>query len=514
MNSADSLLNWQRTSAIAVVFYLLRAARRFVTDGLPAMAVILATYASAGESTRALMATGVIAAMGIGIIVSILAWLRFRYCIAGDRVLVRSGILHREELSVEFNRIQNISIREPFYMRPFSLALLSIDTAGSGKKEIVLGGIRESVARSLRETILSKTRHPEVGEKTNEQVDEDAPSLLLSRSSKDIVIYGLTINFILWFLIAVGAVFGAQDLSEKIFQWLASRIQLEQVLAVVQGDGSVFTGILIMIGGLLLLLLLLPTISVIGALFRHYGYRLSVEGETYRKNSGLLTRHDESLKRHKIQAVIWKQNFMARVFRRTNIHLRMASAGSAYESGQLPTGPKTTFIVPALNDGQVSELSAEFLPGCDAESAVYSRIDRRRFFKVILGFQVLPPTLLVTILLMLVASWKFVVILPLAVTFTWALLERRWRKMGYAVAGDHGFIRHGLVGSETTVFPLFKVQRVDIRQTPGQNRRGLAHLVIHLASHSLKLPHVKVADAQLFRDLALYHVESTNRPWY
>ena len=82
------------------------------------------------------------------------------------------------------------------------------------------------------------------------------------------------------------------------------------------------------------------------------------------------------------------------------------------------------------------------------------------------------------------------------------------------MVGDYGFIRHGFWGAEITVFPLFKVQRVDIRQTPGQRRKKLAHLAIHLASHSLKISYVDEQDAKLFRDLALYHVESSNRAWY
>ena len=69
-------------------------------------------------------------------------------------------------------------------------------------------------------------------------------------------------------------------------------------------------------------------------------------------------------------------------------------------------------------------------------------------------------------------------------------------------------------GTRITVFPLFKVQRIDIRQTPGQRRKGLAHLSIHLASHSLNIPYICEGDARSFRDLALYHVESSNRAWY
>jgi putative membrane protein len=514
MSEAGSDLNWQRTSAVAVVFFLFNATSRFVTNGLPAVALMVAAYASGSDARKSWILTGLLLAGLIGIVASILRWLRFRFCIVDDRVLVRSGVLHREELSVEFGRIQNISIREPVYMRPFGLALLSIDTAGSGQKEIVLGGIKKDTAIQLRETILSKKDQTVIADPVGGTGALADKSLLLSRSSKDIVIYGLTVNFAFWVLIAVGAFFGSQGVAENFFSWLGTKIQFQDVLSAVESFGGFFGSILILIGMMLVVILLLPLISVLGALVRHYGYRLSVEGETYRKNSGLLTRHDESLKRHKIQAMVLKQNFVARFFKRTNMQLRIASAGSGVESGQLPTGPKTTFLVPALHKHELTELIPGFFPGCEYGDVQFSRINRRRFSMVIMGWAVLPPLILVTGLLSLLVSWKFVVLLPIAAAIAWSIISRVWEKIGYGVVADYGFVCRGFFGTHTTVFPLFKVQRIDIRQTPGQRRKGLAQLSIHLASHTLKIPYVCEHDAKTFRDLALYYVESSNRAWY
>lgn len=513
MSKTGSHLDWERTSPIAVVFFLFNSARQIVTNGLPAVAVVVAAYASGSDTRKSWMLGGFLILGVISVIGSFLGWLRFRFCIDGDKVLVRSGVLNREEISVEFGRIQNISIREPFYMRPFGLALLSIDTAGSGQKEIILGGIKKEAAIQLRETILSKART-----ETIDSVDEadtlPDESLLLSRSTKDIVIYGLTVNFVFWLVIAIGAFFGAYDVAENFFSWVATKIQFEDVITAFESAGGLFGSIVILLVMMLVVLLILPLISVLGALVRHYGYRLSVEGETYRKNSGLLTRHDESLKRHKIQAMILKQNFVGRFFKRTNMQLRVASAGSGVESGQLPTGAKTTFLVPALRDNELADLVPGFFQGCKLDDVQFSRINRRRFSMVMIGWAVLPPLMVVTGILSLVISMKFVVILPVVLTLAWLITSQFWKKIGYGVIGDYGFVRRGFFGTQVTVFPLFKVQRIDIRQTPGQRRKGLAYLAVHLASHSLKIPYVPAHDAEQFRDLALYHVESSNRAWY
>lgn len=512
MKSFHADLKWQRTSPIAAVFFLFHAARGLVSNGLPAVAVIVAAYASGGTGRKTIILSGLLILLVISVISSVLQWMRFRFCIIDDRILLRSGVLHQEELSVAFDRMQNISIREPFYMRPFGLAVLAIDTAGSGQKEIILGGIPKDLAMHLRETILSVV---ETGTADNDEElkTRSDPGQLLSRSGKDIVIYGLTANFVLWIAIAVGAFFGAPDVAENALGWLESRIEVQDVIQTAKNSFGILGSLLMLIGFAIGVLLLLPLVSVMGALIRHYGYRLSVEGETYRRNGGLFTRHDESLKRHKIQAIVLKQNLVARFFKRTNMQLRVASAGSGVDSGQLPAASKSTFLVPSLHPFEVDELSKEFLPDCDITNTRFSRINRRRFSLLILGLMII-PVFAVTGSLSWLVSWKFVAIIPIVFAIAWLAISRYWKVLGYAVAGDYGFVRRGFVGSEITVFPLFKIQRIDVRQTPGQRRKGLAHISIHLASHSLNIPYVRIQDVNKFRDIALYYVESSRQAWY
>ena len=111
----------------------------------------------------------------------------------------------------------------------------------------------------------------------------------------------MTINFLLWVAILVGALAGY---GENIFGKLIDLSDIKALLAVAQNDGGVIVSMLIGFALMVTALLILSLIGVAGALIRHYGYRLTVDGETYRREGGLLSRHDESLKRHKIQAVV------------------------------------------------------------------------------------------------------------------------------------------------------------------------------------------------------------------
>ncbi len=217
--------------------------------------------------------------------------------------------------------------------------------------------------------------------------------------------------------------------------WLSKRVKPEDLLIAVQSDANAIIGVLMIIGLIFAVVLLLPLISVIGALLRHYGYRLTVDGETYRKNSRLLSRHDESMKRHKIQAVVWKQNFVARWFRRINIHLRVASAGSGIESGKLPGVSKATFLIPALHPSEAINLTAEFLPDCQPDQVAFSSVDRRRFTVKSLGIGWLPPIVGISVIPIFLVSWKFALAIPVAMGFAWLIVHQVWKKTGLRHSG-------------------------------------------------------------------------------
>ena len=460
-----------------------------------------------------MMISALVAIVVFGVVAAVLNWLRFRFRVSGDQVLVRSGVFKREELSVEFDRIQNVSIREPFYMRPFGLALLSIDTAGSGKKETTLSGIPKKLASDLRNKMLVDT----VGEASEVAGHEQAGSgdpVLLSRTSREIVIYGLTANFIIWLAIAVGAFFGAFDLHEELGTWLVGHFDPAWAEMIIREGLGLSVFVVTVISVLLLVFVGLPLISILGALYRHHGYQLRVKGETYRKSSGLLSRFDESLKRHKIQAMVLKQNFVAGFFKRTNMQLRVASAGSCAGNGQLSALSKATFQVPVLSKSELPVFVNEFFPQCDFEKVQFTRINRRRLGMVVLGWGVMPPLVVVTTILSLVVNGMFALMLPLVLVAAWLIVNQVWTRIGFGVVGEYGFIRKGFFGTQTTVFPMFKVQRVDISQTPGQRRKRLAQLSIHLASHTLTVPYVPEDDAKRFRDLTLFHMESSKMAWY
>ncbi len=260
-------------------------------------------------------------------------------------------------------------------------------------------------------------------------------------------------------------------------------------------------------------LLMLPLLSIIGSFWRYYGYRLHRDDDTWRRHSGLVSKHDESIKQHKIQSIIWQQNLVARALGRINLRLKQTSAGVAVDTQGTGQKKQPAFIVPALHPADAEQLTGHLLPNSACLDTRFSRADRRYIVRMVLwGWSL--PGVLIALLVAQAWDWRGLLIWPVVMAIGALVMTQCWRRLGYAVRGEYGLIRKGFLGSRISVFPLFKVQRVDIRQTPNQRRRRLAHLTIHLASHSLTLPWIRLEDAHQFRDLALYHVETSTQHWY
>ena len=510
---AESQSDWQRTSPTAVVLFIGQFAKGVLTHGLPALVPLVATFAAVEGLRLYWLALALLPIAAIVLTWSVLSYLRFQFRLDDRLILVREGILQHQRLTIEFSRVQNVSIHEPFFMRPLGLAVLSIDTAGSQSQEITLRGIRKEVAQELRASILAEAGGRAVADDdaTEEQQSQPAAQLLVERTPRQIARYGLTASGLFWVAIAFGFVAGLGG-----GNWFAELMKglVESLIRLVREGGLLYLiGVVTAaVGGVLML----PVLSMAGALIRHYDYRLTREGDTYRRSSGLINRSEEALRQHKIQSVVWKQNAIARALGLVTLKLEVAKSGSeeeAHASG-IPIGMLPSFLVPALDRDEALELTRELLPECDAGSIECSRPNARRYIgrKLLLAFSL--PILAVSLPAAIFLHWTFLFLIPAGYGVAFLFLRQIWSRWGYAVRGGYGFVRSGFLGHSTAIFPLFKMQRVDLRQTPGQRRAKLAHVTLHLASGSMTIPHVRLDDAYRLRDLTLYDVESTRRAWY
>ncbi len=493
---------WQRVSPLSMIHQGLEFFRQLIgTNPGPLIGMLAGGYAFASRAPLMAAATLIgLSLFGLGLL--IVAWLRFRYRLQEDAIQVHRGVFTRQRLTLQFERIQNIRIERPPYLRLFGLVRLSIESAGSASQEVHLPGIARDRAEQLRDNALARGAADSLAdEESGEQPAEDgAFQTLLTRRPSDLLIFGISSPVILWggaiIASALGAVTQRMENDEDAEQMLSQlRDQLPESLA----PEWLFAG------GLLALLLLMTVISIVMALIRYYGYRLESQGDRYRLHSGLLTQREQVLRHHKIQHIRLAQSSVARLFGRR--HLTCHQIGMVQPD--MPDGSGNSLMAPALTPQEQNRMAAQFCPGIDLEQLTFSPVSWRYMLPKS-GFWLVG---------WVAAGIGFGIgggagiALALALPVLLGLIWLNWRRQGWSFSGDYLVLRGGLFGIHYTVFSGFRSQKVRVYQSPLQRRAGLANVVVRLSSGGFEIPYIRWQDAERIMDRLLHDMEHSRAPW-
>lgn len=494
---------WQRTSPLAILFFIGGVLKAVVKNATQIIAPMAAFFVAFGGDTQTKIA---IVAGGFTLItltVSVLRYLFFRFRIAEDAVLIREGIVNRKQLDIKFKRIQGINTEQSFVYRFFDLVTVSFDTAGSAGSEGSLPAVSTRFSNALRETIGSVGREaddPEAAPLTAPAADP-----LLRLDWRDMIRIGLA-DRRAFLLLAVIAPFFEQ-LSDEMGQAIANAI--EDVAADIAAQGTTIAAT-IFVGGLLLIVVVLLLGSIVAAFLRYHNFALYFEGGRLRSVGGLLTRHEAAMEPGKIQLARISQSVVMRWFKRIRIVLRQASSRTQ--------GAGKSFTVPAAPPGFQHEFLADVLApeaadlDLDLESPDLRRVSRKFLRPRILYFGVGPAIALAALGWFEAGAQGLVLLLWLPF---WTLVQWRvWHRLGWHMTGDAFVRRTGFLATRLDAFLLRKVQRVSLSQSPYQRRTQVATLRFYLASGSVRVPYLPLDDAALIRDYVLYKVESSKQSWH
>lgn len=499
---------WQRISPASIIYFVLKFIAAVIQNGVQALAPVAAVIATTGEQRWFIL--GMIATAGLVVLAvgAVLSFLNFKFRIDKDAVLIRSGVLTRKRLTLSFDRIQNVAFREPIYFRPFNLVVLTIESAGSTSEEVNLAGVPRPLAEEIRRFVLERAKQPasansDAGASTEKQhtVSNEPVVDLLRQPIGELVRYGLSNNNVWVFAgIAAGALSQMDVLWESPFMGALFDSVGETV-----GTSLFAVATFILIIALFVLFLLMGA-SIIGAIIVNYRYHLTYHDGRYHRTRGLFERQETSVPETKVQSLKIAQPVIAMLLSR--FHLTFNQVG--FEGKQIPS-KKATFIVPSVQPPFFKALSRRLFDDTDVLDRPLNAISNKYITRhVIYSFGI--PSLLVAGLWAINLHWFGLVplILPLAVLPFIVLRKRRY---GYAMDGEHGVLRRGLLGHTLTVFPFHKVQTIKISQSPGQRTAGLANLKVKLAGHSVTIPYMKLKDAQAWRAAAMHCVRTSKRAW-
>ncbi len=497
MKAVASPSEWQRTSPLAVLFFLGRLLKGVAKNATQALAPLVALFVAIEGSPMVRIGVALIVGAAIIVVLSILQYLFFRYQVTGDSILIRDGIFRKKQLDIRLHRIQGVVTEQNVVAKWLGLVNIRLDTAGSSSDEGVLPAIKEAYAHELQSRIDGAAN---AGEEQPEQ-----PDTILRLSFADVVRVGLADGRALLLLAALGPIIerGGDRVERLIYNVAESGFDRLHSF----GAG----------GGLLVLTLLVVAVlvlaigSVAAAFLRFHDFRLTLDGRRLQTVGGLLTRQQASMSLDKVQRVRMTQNIVLRLFKRYRLTARqISSAGNKNESNSI--------VIPIVDEESGDRLTREFLEpegrdvSMDPTDGRFIRVNRQFIRSRVILFGLFP--LVPVAVPMLKAFGAFATAGLLWPVLVYITVHRYWSRLGFYLTDNAMIRRRGLVGFSFDAFLSRKVQRVTVSQSIFQRRRGYATVRIYLAAGTIRLPYLRIDDANRLRDYLLFKVESTPGHWH
>lgn len=408
----------------------------------------------------------------IAIPLIILRYVRFRYRITRNEILIQSGVVTRRSRSIPIERVHNIEIEQGLLQRLFGTAKVKIETAGSTSTEGVLEYVSLKEAQSIRQMVRAFQREQRKQNETEsdivevpvgtdvelavEPAEEDVsrpPVALFSMSLKHTLLSGVY-RFSLLYIVLFFSGLQYLDIDpEDIIDWV-QREQFQEIARFAETSPWLTALISIMLAAFL------SWISGIAVnLNKYYGFHLGIEGDKLHKKRGLLTVSETTIPIKKVQAIILRSNPLMNRFGWWQLQVQTLGIHEQ-QKGYEVIAPfarmhEVEKIVSIIHDTVIPE---HFNP--------VSRLHVRRLF-IRYGF--------LTLLAVLSAAnfWLPSLWGLIAVPLTLIVAILAYRKHGYQLDEVTFFVKRGILQQYIWIIPIEKCQAFTTTATIFQQRLNL-----------------------------------------
>ena len=259
-------------------------------------------------------------------------------------------------------------------------------------------------------------------------------------------------------------------------------------------------------------LLLMRLLSMVWALVRLYGYRLTLTGEDLRTQFGLFTRVVATIPLRRIQTLTIRETPLHRLLGYASVKVETAGA----DGGEEDKATQREWLAPILRRDQLPGLLEAVLPGLDLAAVSWNAAHPRAFRRELK--QWLLVTLPIALPFVPLVRWWDLALLPVLVLWAVVGARRSVAHLGWAVTGDAVLFRSGWLWRQTTVARFGKIQVVSLHESPFDRRAAMARVRVDTAgakdlSHHVDIPYLARETARDLCDVLTTQAARTAFRW-
>lgn len=412
---------------------------------------------------------------GLSFLIGIFRWIFYTYSFEEDRLIVRSGIFVKKERVLKKARVQSVNLEKGILHRILSLSSVHIETAGSvSEAEFSMSAVKRDAAHRLKQFFEA-----EVSEDSENQYD------YRYKASYNILWKAALTSGSIGFILSVLAFFFSQ-----VFWYLPDRVT-DALYGWFFQSGI---GVIVMLGAFLVLIAWF--VSVIQYMVRFGEFTLMKRSDEITIHRGLIKQKALTFKRHRVQSVLFVEGLLRQPFKYLTIDVDIAGGVNYRDQARTSLYP---LVKSSKAHNYVSTLLNKTLAK-DTLEPLDKKACRRYLFRAAIIF-VLPIGL----------SFINIIFIYLLLFLPVSLLLGYWR---YKDAGTYEdsetmILRFRWIARTTVFVEKYRIQSIEVTQTPFQKWRKFATIHVHVLSASGKSSY-SVRDLRLAKalKLAAYSVKS------
>ncbi len=484
----------QRLHPTTLLFDLVKHLRNFA---LPALLVFFGTSQSSGGPGGMFgrMPTGwevwLLVPLVPAVLASVARYLTFRLRYDADELIIRSGLVFRNQRHVPFSRIQNLDAVQNVFHRLLGVVEIRVET-GSGKGEEARLSVLPRAAfdemrrrvfegRSAAEPVRLKTDDADDQVQVKPDASDATGKTLLHLPIRELLLCGFLENKglvpigvaygVIWESGILGGfwnrLFGAETFGRGFLR--------ESAASFFGSQGMSLGGIAIVLAGLAGLLLFVRGVSTVWAFVRLYDFRLTRVPEDLRIEFGLFTRVTATIPIRRVQTITIREGPLYRWLDRASVRVETAG-GTGSESA---VTRDRQWLAPLIRRPALPGLLDQIVRGFDMDAVSWQPVHPRAFRRA------LKPLLAVAASVSLISApaigWGAIVVLVLMLG--WALIFARQHvaHLGWAEHDEVVLMRSGWIWRHVTLARANKIQAVSLHQSPFDRRAVMARVRVDTA---------------------------------
>lgn len=416
-----------------------------------------------------------VAAVCVGVFFIVSRYATLTYTISADEIMIKQGLFNKQQLHLTYPKIQTFQTKQWFFMKPFQLVSLKIETSAhvDNQEDASLPIISLKEVHELEQ--LKQNARSEINDQpmspTNAVHRDDEVKQQYQIKWRDLNLYAVTSFSMVPILLGISVVYNRLDdiLPKHYLTQLVSRFS-QQTETVIIFD-------------IVFVILLAVVISYLLIIQRYYHFKIVQHGTQLTTNKGFFQTSRVTVRLNRIQSVVYIQSWLRQLLHLTTVQaLVAANASDDEKSGGVVIMP----VVQSKDVQQQMHAFIDWLPIQDVTGKSRWRANARGRWALIRNRLLIAALICVPICVFLRPFGLLsLIVLPVA----WSLGIYTGKKTEIGVTGEKILVAQvgRLFGKKRYYMPRKNIQSMQLSQSILMRQTGLVHLVIRLRSGNTEL---------------------------